>query len=78
MRQIKTLIPIAIIRQGGPPVIIGRAELDEDGNIAGRLEHQAIDDVALESLGNVSFALYLPRQLLRRMYRRKGRHQRTP
>lgn len=76
MRRMPTVVPIAIIRQGGKQVIIGEVLVGDDGQIKGHILRQAVDDVVLETLGTTSFALYVPRQILRRLYRRKGRHQR--
>ena len=71
-------IPLVIVKQDGEQVLIGEAAVDEDGYVEGYIERQIISTIAEKSLGNMSFAMSIPRQIARRIFREKGRHTRKP
>lgn len=69
-------IPIVIIQQGGEPKVIGEARVSEQGLVEGQLERKALDEVVHRTMGNISFAIQIPRQLLRRIATGKPGHHR--
>jgi len=74
---------VAIPQQRGEPIVIGKAVVDENGEIAGHLEMEAFEAAAEKSLGHFYFAIALPKSLLRRIVRQwyhphsGGRHEKS-
>ena len=68
-------IPIVIVKQGGEQVVIGEATVSEQGLVEGQLERKALDEVAHRTLGNLSFAIQIPKQLIRRIATSRPRHR---